>query len=414
MSERPLARAMLSVAENLPATMHVLVVQSAEQPPPPRLGEAFVTDEVANKQYARRRLLRGGIDAILLCADSEHGTGLELLLALLKIAPSIPVVVFSRSDSREDGAAFLAAGAQEMLRSVELAPQTVECALEHSVIRHRLREESRKRRIRAEANVVALFRTNAEESFVRRVATTVDHEAQTSIARLGRELEHAHDQRHDFASRAAHDLLSPLGEFGGYLNALTELPEETVGPAARSLCAKMAVHCGHMQTLVRSLLDYARDGKQAVRETVDLNVVMRHVEFLLQQTLREAGATVTSGKLPHVEGDKLALCRLFQNVIENAIKYRGARPLEIKISATRASGHSLLHIADNGIGIPAAQRTRIFEPLVRLDATGDRPGVGLGLASCRTIARQHDGELTAEDTPGGGATFVLTLANATW
>jgi signal transduction histidine kinase len=123
-------------------------------------------------------------------------------------------------------------------------------------------------------------------------------------------------------------------------------------------------------------------------------------------------ATITVGDLPSVEGDELFLVQLFQNLLENAIKYCPERKPEITVSCAATEGGTEFAVADNGMGIAAADVSAIFRPFRRLDGVVDIEGSGIGLATCWRIVQLHGGELWCESEPGRGSVFRFTLAGA--
>ena len=108
-------------------------------------------------------------------------------------------------------------------------------------------------------------------------------------------------------------------------------------------------------------------------------------------------------------GDEAQLSRLFQNLIGNAIKFRGKEPLKIHISAHREKNEWIFSVRDSGIGIDPEQAERIFAVFQRLHSREDYPGTGIGLAICKRIVESHGGRIWVESKPGTGATFYFTI-----
>jgi light-regulated signal transduction histidine kinase (bacteriophytochrome) len=119
------------------------------------------------------------------------------------------------------------------------------------------------------------------------------------------------------------------------------------------------------------------------------------------------------GALPHVVGNAAQLVQLFQNLMDNAIKYRDHRPPEITVHAQRGDGEWLFSVADNGLGIDAQHCERIFKIFERLHGDGDRMGSGIGLAVCQRIVERRGGRLWVESVPGEGSTFFFTIPDIT-
>jgi signal transduction histidine kinase len=109
--------------------------------------------------------------------------------------------------------------------------------------------------------------------------------------------------------------------------------------------------------------------------------------------------------------DRAQLRTLLQNLLANSLNYRSPeRGLRVTVDATVSERGVTVSVADNGVGILQADRKRAVEPLVRLNRSGDGPGTGLGLATCRRIANAHGGDLDIRDTPGGGATVAVLFS----
>ena len=165
-----------------------------------------------------------------------------------------------------------------------------------------------------------------------------------------------------------------------------------------------------MQTLVRDLLTYARiDNKAESWITVDSHAVCRLAIDNLSQLVAESGAQVTVGKLPNVWADGTQLEALFQNLIGNAVKFRGDRPPRVEITAKQVESNWLFAVRDNGIGIKPEFHERVFEIFKRLQSQDRFPGTGIGLAICKRIVERYGGRIWVESQFGQGSTFYFTL-----
>jgi light-regulated signal transduction histidine kinase (bacteriophytochrome) len=118
---------------------------------------------------------------------------------------------------------------------------------------------------------------------------------------------------------------------------------------------------------------------------------------------------VTHDPLPEVMADPIQLSQLLQNLIGNAIKFRGENKPLIHISAKRKKKEWVITVSDNGIGIPAEYTEKIFEMFQRLHNKKEYPGTGIGLATCKKIVERHGGRIWVESNPGRGSTFYFTL-----
>jgi len=165
-----------------------------------------------------------------------------------------------------------------------------------------------------------------------------------------------------------------------------------------------------MSALIGDLLSYSRviNADEIPMAPVAAREVVSWALENLQLAIRESGAVVEIGDLPTVTGERINLTQVFQNLIGNAIKYRGLSAPLVKIDA-RADGQNwVFSIADNGIGIAPAYHETIFGLFKRLHAE-DYAGTGIGLAVCKRIIERHRGRIWVESAPGEGSTFRFTL-----
>jgi signal transduction histidine kinase len=227
------------------------------------------------------------------------------------------------------------------------------------------------------------------------------------------ELKRSNAELDQFASVTSHDLQAPLTTISMY----AELIERR---HASDLNGGMALVDGirnatqEARTLIRDLLEYSRAGRGelALEDVPAGDMVTRALEALAGP-IEAAGARVTVADLPILRVDRAGVCRVFQNLIGNAVKFRvPGRPPEVAIGAAREGAMWRLWIRDNGIGMQPADAERIFEPFKRLHGEEAYPGTGIGLAICERIVSQHGGRIWATSTPGAGSTFLFTLPAA--
>ena len=165
-----------------------------------------------------------------------------------------------------------------------------------------------------------------------------------------------------------------------------------------------------MQGLIEDLLAFSRVGRNGVHRTdTDSNLVLEEALKNLAAAVEESGVTVTHGQLPAVHGDRFQLVQLFQNLIGNAIKFRGTKPLVVSVTAEESRGEWQVSVTDNGIGIAPEHQEQIFVIFQRLHTRAEYSGNGVGLAICKKIVEQHGGRIWVDSKPGEGATFRFTL-----
>jgi PAS domain S-box-containing protein len=231
----------------------------------------------------------------------------------------------------------------------------------------------------------------------------------TERLRIESELRRSNAELERFAAVAAHDLRTPLIT----LSMLAELLSRDNIDAARraELTGHLAAAAEHATRLVDGLAEYARTARSApVRGLIDLEVVAAGLVATLAPAIADAGAHVEICALPTVHGDGGGLSRVLQNLLANAIKYRGDAPPAIVLEAQRGDGEWIISVRDNGPGVRPGDRERIFEIFARARAEDDPiDGTGLGLAVCQTIVEHHGGRIWVEPQPGGGSAFRFTL-----
>jgi signal transduction histidine kinase len=226
-----------------------------------------------------------------------------------------------------------------------------------------------------------------------------------------RELTRSNGELESFASVIAHDVRSPLHAVGlmAHLLARHRLIESDV--ECSEWIAAIQSEVAKMDGLIRSLLSYGRVGSGEIRRSdCDTEEVLANVRQTLASDLRDAGGEVTNDPLPVLRADPVLLAELFQNLIQNSIKYRGDAPPHVHVSAAWRPGGWRFSIRDNGIGISAADVKLIFEPFRQcLSGRSGRGGVGLGLATCKRIVERHGGQIEVAPSTGRGATFCFTV-----
>lgn len=216
-----------------------------------------------------------------------------------------------------------------------------------------------------------------------------------------------------FTGRIAHDLRNPIGATRGFLQlALSRFGEELTGKA-RECVGHAEAATARMAELVDDLLQFAAAGASARREQVDVGAVAAAVVQDVAPLLESTQGRVELGALPVVQTDPTLLRQLLQNVVCNGLKYSraGVAPVVSVTGEAHGAGWSV-SVADNGRGIPAADRGAVFELFSRLPEGRDVGGSGIGLATCARIADALGATITLSDTPGGGTTLTLQAGDA--
>jgi signal transduction histidine kinase len=206
-----------------------------------------------------------------------------------------------------------------------------------------------------------------------------------------------------YADVVAHDLREPVANMALLVRMLEQRAEEPPRPEVLEM---LRGGIDRSQELIEAILGYARLGELR-SETVCLRDLLDEVAEDLRPVLTDADATLAVGELPKVECDPRQLRRVFQNLVGNAVKFRGEAPPTVEVSALRGTAEWVITVRDNGIGVDPDQSTRIFGMFSRSDPSA--AGVGIGLAVCRRIVEAHGGRIWVERGNGAGSAFRFTL-----
>jgi PAS domain S-box-containing protein len=225
------------------------------------------------------------------------------------------------------------------------------------------------------------------------------------------ELARSNEELDRFAYIASHDLREPLRTMMRYMQLLERQHATTLDDVARDYVAKTITGARQMNQLISDLHTHARIGRKREFGPVDCNIVLAEACGNLRAALEESRAIVSAGSLPTIAAVRSEIVLLFQNLLENAVKFRAERTPAIEVGAERREENWLFSFADNGIGIESQYLERIFGIGERLHGR-KIPGTGFGLANCRKIVEHHGGEIWAESEPDAGSKFVFTLPAA--
>lgn len=249
---------------------------------------------------------------------------------------------------------------------------------------------------------------------------------EAALARKTEELERSNAELDQFASIVSHDLKAPLHTIGGFADLIRERYAERLDEKGKDNLERIVAGVGRMERLITDMLAFSRVTTRGRDfEDVPAERILETALANLKIAIDESRATVTTDPLPTVQADEMQLLELFQNLIGNAIKYRGDDPPRIHISVrqldesesrTVAGLHGpvsetgwLFSVTDNGIGIDPQHHESIFRIFERLDKSGRYDGTGVGLAVCKKIVERHGGRIWVESEPGKGSSFYFIL-----
>jgi PAS domain S-box-containing protein len=230
------------------------------------------------------------------------------------------------------------------------------------------------------------------------------------LTKMADELTRSNKDLKEFAYVVSHDLKEPLQVIKGFLRLFEKRYKEKFDEKAEQLIRFTIEGAERMQELIKDLLEYSQVGTKGKEfKPTDCSLILNNAVSNLKVSLEESAGVVTHDTLPIIMADAMQLSSLFQNLVGNAIKFRGSETPRIHISAERKGDEWLFSVRDNGIGINPEFADRIFDVFQRLHSSDEYPGTGIGLAVCKKIVEHHGGRIWVESEPGKGATFYFTI-----
>ena len=335
-----------------------------------RLADLDVTGDVAQTAEEFTEMVRkNSYDVILADYKLPGWNGMESVEILRKEGLDVPVILVSGALGEQTAVECIKQGAADYILKDHLArlPGSIRRAMRET----KLRQDHR--------------------------------QSQDDLARSNRDLE-------QFAYVASHDLQEPLRMVATYTQLLAERYRGKLDSDADKYIHYAVDGALRMQKLVQDLLAFSRVGRAGVAlENTDCNVALQVALSNLEAAIRDSGAIVEHTQLPVLLADSSQLVQVLQNLIGNAIKFRGPQPPLIRVSAELTGKEWVFSVADNGIGIAAEHSESVFVVFRRLHTRAEYPGNGIGLSICKKIIEQHGGHIWVESELGHGSTFRFAL-----
>ncbi len=234
-------------------------------------------------------------------------------------------------------------------------------------------------------------------------------QAEESMKRQAEELARSNADLEQFAYVASHDLQEPLRMVSNYTQLLARRYQDKLDQDAHDFIGYAVDGAIRMQGLINDLLQYSRVGTRGKNfSLVDCSEVLGVAIANLRHSIEESRAIVTNDDLPAILGDSGQLAQLFQNLIGNALKFRGEDSPHVHVSVRRDAEEWIFTVKDNGIGIEEEYGDRIFVIFQRLHSLSKYSGTGIGLAICKKIVERHGGRIWVTSKPGEGSEFSFT------
>jgi signal transduction histidine kinase len=234
--------------------------------------------------------------------------------------------------------------------------------------------------------------------------------AEEELRNTADELARSNADLQQFAYAASHDLQEPLRAIAGFVRLLEKRYKGNLDKRAGEYIDYTIHGVKRMQMLIKDLLEYSQiDRQEKPFELTNCSVALEQAIHNLHLSLEESGGELTYDLLPTLMTDASQLSRLFQNLIGNAVKFRGKEPLKIHISAEQKGDEWVFSVRDNGIGMDPRHSERIFVVFQRLHTREEYEGTGIGLSICKKIVERHGGRIWVESEQGKGSTFYFTI-----
>ncbi|MGE5235654.1 MAG: sensor histidine kinase [Acidobacteriota bacterium] len=234
--------------------------------------------------------------------------------------------------------------------------------------------------------------------------------AEGQLAERAAALSRSNSELQQFSYVISHDLQEPLHLISRYTEIVAERYQGSFDAEGRRFLDHVITSATRMQTMINDVLEYSRvETRGRPFRPVPFARVVADAVANLKATIEETGGKVEWGALPTLLADSAQMTQLFQNLIGNAIKFRGVNPPCVQVSAVEAEDAWVFAVMDNGVGIEEEQLDRIFGLFQRLHAAHEVPGTGIGLAICKRIVERHGGQIWATSRPGEGSTFYFSL-----
>ena len=237
---------------------------------------------------------------------------------------------------------------------------------------------------------------------------TARKQTEEEMAARSAQLRRSNEELLQFASVASHELQAPVRMMERYTRLLQEEYEGQLGANGDEMIGIVVDAARRLSSLIEDLLALSRiESRERRLETVSAEGLLERTLANLQDAIEESGGVVTHSPLPEIEADPSLMVQLLQNIIGNAIKFRGAEAPKVHVAARRGPREWIFSVRDNGRGIDPGEVESIFTIFKRLHP--EVPGSGIGLAICRKIVERHGGRIWVESEPGRGSNFLFTL-----
>jgi len=222
-------------------------------------------------------------------------------------------------------------------------------------------------------------------------------EIYTKLEQQKSQLENSNEALRRYAFIVSHDLKEPLRTISSYLQLIELRLGDKLDGETREFMDFSVNAVKRMKGMLEAVLDYSQLESRMSFDNVDLELVFRSSFENLKEMITETNTVILKkAALPKITGDRFQLIQLFQNLVQNSIKFRGSNKPSITIEYSNNAYKHMISIVDNGIGIPENNRQQVFQLFRRLHTMDKYEGLGMGLAICKKIVENHHGEINID------------------
>lgn len=233
-----------------------------------------------------------------------------------------------------------------------------------------------------------------------------------TIKELSKELNKAKDELKQLAYVASHDLQEPLRMIASYVQLIQKRYKGKIDTDADEFISFAVEGVNRMKALLNDLLVYSRlNTVSVVFTTVDVNAVVQQAIKSINKDFLHKKFEIKYDSLPIINADSSQIKQMFYNILSNAVKFNNKDVAKVNISYNYSNNYHEFKISDNGIGMESEYYSRIFGVFQRLHNYNEYPGTGIGLATCKKIAENHNGRIRVESVTGKGSSFFIKISN---
>ncbi|MCG8333915.1 MAG: ATP-binding protein [Proteobacteria bacterium] len=327
-----------------------------------------------------QRLEKPGIDLVLLDLFLPESKGIKTLHKVHQKTPTIPIIALTGFEDEETGVRAVREGAQDYLVKGDVDKSALIRSIHH-----------------------ALERSRAEEAL---------KSSEKQYRKLAERLQAANEELKSFTYLVSHDLRAPLRAVTSFSEILVSRYKDRLDEKAQHYLDNIVQAGKQMGMLIDDLLTYSRLGQETiVIGDIDLRVVFSKVTRSLEMKIKESGGEVSlPDSFPGVRGHETLLIQIYSNLITNALTFHreGILP-EVTVTCEETASHCVIHVSDNGIGVPKDHYERIFNAFQRLHSQDVYAGTGIGLAIVKKAVDLVNGRVFLESEEGKGSIFSTAL-----